>query len=54
MQAQLSLWEERNQSGALPVWSTLDDAQRAEVVATLARLIAKLAVAAADAENDDE
>ena len=54
MQAQLSLWEERNESGALPVWSTLEDDQRAEVIATLARLIAKLAMRAADEENDDE
>jgi len=50
VQTQLSFWEERNESGAIPVWSTLDDDQRAAVVATLARLIVKLAVAADDTE----
>jgi hypothetical protein len=50
VQAQLGLWEERNAWGALPVWSTLDDEQRKAVVATLARLIVKLAVVAEDKE----
>ena len=45
---QLSFLEERRENGAVwsTVWSTLDTAQRAAAVATLARLIAKLAVAA--------
>jgi hypothetical protein len=50
VQAQLSFWEERNESGAIPVWSTVGNEQRAVVVATLARLIVKLAVAADDKE----
>lgn len=54
MQAQLSFWEERNESGALPVWNTLDDPQRAAVVATLARLIVQRAVAADDKEIHHE
>ena len=32
-------------SGSAPVWAALDDEQRAEVEATLARLIAKVATA---------
>lgn len=44
MQAQLSFLEEKAEDGAVPVWSTLDDEQRAEVVATLARLIVTLTV----------
>ena len=43
MHVQLSFLEETLENGA--VWSTLDTAQRAAAVATLARLIAKLAVA---------
>jgi hypothetical protein len=54
VQAQLSFWEERNTSGTLPVWSTLDDEQRAAVVATLARLIGKLAGTADDKESPHE
>ena len=46
MHAQLSLWEEENERGAIPVWSTLDDEQRAAVVAILVRLIVQLVVAA--------
>ena len=46
--------------GAAPVWAALDDAQRAEVVATLARLIVKMAARAegpaaiVHEEQDDE
>jgi hypothetical protein len=46
--------------GTAPVWDELDADQRAEVVATLARLIANAAAArgkmgaAADPENHDE
>lgn len=48
MHVQLSFLEETLENGAVwsTVWSTLDTAQRAAAVATLARLIAKLAVAA--------
>lgn len=46
MHVQLSFLEETLENGVVPVWSTLDTAQRAAAVATLARLIAKLAVAA--------
>ena len=46
-------------AAAAPVWDALDGEQRAEVVATLARLIAKVATArseteAADRESHDE
>ncbi len=46
-------------ANAAPVWAALDDQQRGEVVATLARLIAKMAAnrsetAVADEEKDDE
>ena len=44
MHIQLSLWEERNAQGAIPVWNTLGDQQRATIVATLARLIVQMAV----------
>jgi hypothetical protein len=46
--------------GAAPVWAALDDAQRAEVVATLARLIVKMAAPVDDPtalvheEQDDD
>lgn len=43
MRLQLSLWEVPSADGDPRVWPTLDDEQRAEVVATLARLIAKAA-----------
>ena len=45
MHIQLSLLEETSEDGVVAVWSTLDTEQRAAAVATLARLIAKLAVA---------
>ena len=44
MRLQLSFWEAPPSDGAPPVWPTLDDEQRAEVLATLARLIAKAAI----------
>ena len=44
MHIQLSLLEEV-EDGVGAVWSTLDDAQRAAIITTLARMIAKLAVA---------
>jgi len=61
MQLQMSLLEETLAlPGAAPVWVALDPTQRAEVVAALARLIAKLAAApsrasgAGSQENGDE
>jgi len=41
---QMSFLETPPPAGVAPVWTALDDEQRAEVVATLARLIAKVAV----------
>lgn len=60
MQIQLSFLEEKIEAGAVPVWSTLDDEQRAEAVATLARVIATLfaaehtRVGADEEESNDE
>jgi glycine cleavage system regulatory protein len=34
--------------GAAPVWATLDEAQRAEIVAVLARLIARMGATQAE------
>jgi hypothetical protein len=42
---QLSFLEEKGDDDIVAVWSTLNDEQRAEVLATLARVIAKLALA---------
>jgi predicted Fe-S protein YdhL (DUF1289 family) len=39
MRLQLSFWEARARAETPLVWATLDDEQRAEVVAALARLI---------------
>lgn len=41
MQQQMSFLETPTSPGAAPVWATLDETQRAEVVALLARLIAQ-------------
>ena len=47
-------------AGSAPVWTALDEERRAEVLAVLARLIAKVATAATEAraadseEKDDE
>jgi hypothetical protein len=60
VQLQLSFLEEKIDASAMAVWSTLDEEQRAEAVATLARVIAKLVaaehttVAADDEESNDE
>jgi hypothetical protein len=43
VQQQMSFLETSRPTGAAPVWATLDEQQRAEVAATLARLIAKVA-----------
>jgi hypothetical protein len=48
---QLSLLEEPPPAGAAPVWSTLDEEQRAAAVMRLARLIAKAVV---DEKNPPE
>ncbi len=44
MHVQLSFLEEV-EDGHVAIWSTLDDEQRAAIIATLARMIATLAVA---------
>lgn len=41
-QQQMSFLEEPPPAGVAPVWAALDEQQRAEVVGTLARLIAKV------------
>jgi hypothetical protein len=53
---QLSFLEEKGEDDIVAVWSTLTNEQRAEVLATLARVIAKLALAyhAAAQEKDNE
>lgn len=48
MQLQMSFLETPPSAGAAPVWAKLDPQQRAEVVAALARLIAKVAAAASE------
>lgn len=45
MHVQLSFLEEKVDDESVAVWSTLNNEQRAEVLATLARVIAKLALA---------
>ena len=42
MQVQLSFLETAPPPGVAPVWTALDDEQRAMIVAVLARLIAKV------------
>lgn len=57
MHVQLSFLEEKGDDDIVAVWSTLNDEQRAEVVATLARVIAKLVLAShapAAQEKDHE
>ena len=52
---QLSLLEPPPPNGTVAVWNVLDDEKKAEVVATLARLIAKAATSTdADQEQDNE
>lgn len=48
---QLSFLEPPIPIGAAPVWNALDDEQRAKVIATLARVIAKTI---AEPEQDHE
>ncbi len=61
MQRQRSLWESSAAEGTAPVWTRLDGEQRAEVVAVLARVLAKAstrsseaAATAVEEETDDE
>ncbi len=58
MQMLLGLDETSFVAGAIPLWETLDATQRAEVVAILARLIARAAeceiLATREAEPRDE
>jgi hypothetical protein len=54
---QLSFLEPPASDNAAPVWGALDEAQRAEVITTLARVIAKAipaAMAFQNLENIDE
>jgi hypothetical protein len=44
-QRQLSFLEQHRPDDPVPVWTTLDTQQRAEVITALARVIAKLATA---------
>lgn len=60
MQQQLSLWKTPTPAGIAPEWTALDEGQRAEAVAALARLIAKVAadryevpVASAEEASDE-
>jgi hypothetical protein len=54
MQLQLSFMEELPRSGNAPVWATVDNEQRSEVVTTLGRLIAKTASANSEARADSD
>ena len=50
---QLSFLDPPPQQNVVPVWHSLDEEQRARLVARLARLIAK-AIAPTPGEHDDE
>jgi hypothetical protein len=54
MQLQMSFLETRPASGSPPVWAVLDDEQQAVVVATLARLIMKVAISAREERPVDK
>lgn len=45
---QLSLFEPAEPDDAVPVWAALDEEQRAEVVATLARVMTKMVATPTD------
>ena len=49
---QMTLLEEPPPAGAAPVWQTLDEAQRAEIVNRLARLIAKAVAQLEDSPHE--
>ena len=52
---QLSLLELPRANGPAAVWNTLDDQQKAAVIATLMRMIVQAAIAAhTEAEHEDE
>ena len=51
---QLSFLEPPVSDNAAPVWGALDETQRAEVIATLARVIAKAIPAATALHNNPE
>jgi len=51
---QLSFLDKQPPDGAAPVWAALDDEQRTLVVAILARLIARIAIAPASTTLADE
>ena len=51
---QLSFLEPPASSDAVPAWDLLDNTQRAEVIATLARVIAKAIPAATALHNNPE
>ena len=53
MQLQLSFMEEPR-PGSTPIWETLDNEQRSDVVTTLGRLIAKTAGANSEARADSD
>jgi len=54
MSLQLSLWEPPSTEDAPPVWSTLNDEVRAEVVAILARLVGKAATGHLPGDQEQE
>lgn len=51
---QLSLLALTESEGATAVWDQLDDAQRTEIVAMLARLMARAVARTSEEEHDDE
>lgn len=51
---QLRLLALTEPDGATPVWNRLEDEQRAEIVAMLARLMARAVARTAEEEHDDE
>ncbi|MBM3271511.1 MAG: hypothetical protein FJZ01_28065 [Candidatus Sericytochromatia bacterium] len=54
MQQQMSFLEVPLPAGTTPVWAALDDQERAEVVETLARLMARIATTASAADAGEE
>jgi hypothetical protein len=51
---QLKLLEDPPPAGVVPVWNVLDEPQRAEVVARLARVIAQTVVELANNPKEEE
>lgn len=55
MQMQLSFLQTSSADGSVPVWASLDERQRTELVSTLGRLIAQTILASRQAiVGDDE